>query len=101
MCNHRYTNEVIANLRAMTTVKRLELSDVSSPMLESLSMDEAFLSPQELNTTVTAYKMGYFDYPRRADLTELAKCLELSKGTAHEYLRKGVLKVIRKEFGLP
>lgn len=101
MCNHQYTSEVVANLRAMTTVKRLEVNDISPSMLESLSMDETFLSPQELNTTVTAYKMGYFDYPRKANLAELARSLELSKGTAHEYLRKGVLKIVRREFELP
>lgn len=100
MSDRSYTHEVVANIKAMTTVKRLELGDVSPSLLESLSIDEAFMSPQEFNSTLTAYRMGYFDYPRKADLTALASNLRLSKGTAHEYLRKGVLKIVRKEFAL-
>ena len=100
MCKKSYTREVAANIRAMTTVKRLELSEVSPSILESLVMGEVLLSPQEFNSTLTAYRVGYFDYPRRADLTALACELNLSKGTVHEYLRKGVLKIVRKEFGL-
>ncbi len=98
MSDKSYTHEVVANIKAMTTVKRLELCDVSPSLLESLSIGEVFLSPQEFNSTLTAYRMGYFDYPRKANLTSLANNLRLSKGTTHEYLRKGVLKIVRKEF---
>ncbi len=101
LCRRKYTEQVVANIRAMTRVRKLEVDDVSPSILESLSTDEALLSPQELNTTMTAYKIGYFDYPRRANLTDLARNLELSKGTVHEYLRKGMLKVVRREFGFP
>jgi predicted DNA binding protein len=90
MCRRSDVREVAMNIREMTTVTSLELSDVSQFTLESAVKGETLLSPREFGSTLAAYRMGYFDYPRRADLTELAKQLHLSKGTVHEYLRKGV-----------
>jgi predicted DNA binding protein len=100
MCGRSRVRGAMANISGMATVKRLQLDAVSPSILESLMNGEAIMSQREFSSTLAAYRMGYFDYPKGMDLTEVAVRLELSKATVHEYIRKGVLKILRKEFGL-
>jgi DNA binding protein with HTH domain len=41
----------------------------------------------------TAFALGYFDYPRRAQLKDVAKSLGVSRATAMENLRRGMRKL--------
>ena len=41
----------------------------------------------------TAYALGYYDYPRRAQLKDVAKTLGVSRATAMENLRRGMRKL--------
>ncbi len=41
----------------------------------------------------TAFALGYFDYPRRAQLKDVAKSLGISRATAMENLRRGMRKL--------
>jgi hypothetical protein len=41
----------------------------------------------------TAFALGYYDYPRRAQLTDVAKSLGVSRATAMENLRRGMRKL--------
>jgi HTH DNA binding domain len=41
----------------------------------------------------TAFALGYYDYPRRAQLKDVAKSLGVSRATAMENLRRGVRKL--------
>jgi predicted DNA binding protein len=47
-----------------------------------------------------AYKLGYFDFPRKISLSDLAKILNLSPSTLDEKIRKSVKKVLDKYFNL-
>jgi hypothetical protein len=47
---------------------------------------------QEL-TVGTAFVLGYFDFPRRAQLKDVAKSLGVSRATAMENLRRGMRKL--------
>ncbi|MEM4354042.1 MAG: helix-turn-helix domain-containing protein [Candidatus Caldarchaeum sp.] len=44
----------------------------------------------------TALENGYFDYPRKVDIRELATQLEVSPATVSETLRKSLKKVVRE-----
>ncbi|MGP8072191.1 MAG: helix-turn-helix domain-containing protein [Thermoplasmata archaeon] len=41
----------------------------------------------------TAFALGYYDYPRRAQLKDVAKSLGVSRATAMENLRRGIRKL--------
>ena len=41
----------------------------------------------------TAFALGYYDYPRRAQLKDVAKSLGVSRATAMENLRRGMRKL--------
>jgi predicted DNA binding protein len=47
-----------------------------------------------------AYKLGYFDFPRKTSLSDLAKILNLSPSTLDEKIRKSVKKVLDEYFNL-
>jgi len=44
----------------------------------------------------TAFALGYYDYPRRAQLKDVAKSLGVSRATAMENLRRGIRKLASK-----
>jgi len=46
----------------------------------------------------TAFRIGYFEYPRRASLATLASRLGVSRSTALELLRKGTTKLAAQRF---
>jgi DNA binding protein with HTH domain len=46
----------------------------------------------------TALELGYFDYPRRADLAKVAERLGVGRSTALELLRKATTKVAADRF---
>ena len=56
------------------------------------------LSEQERNSLVEAIKLGYYEYPRRINLEELAKIMKLSKPTLEQYIRKAEKKIMTKYF---
>ncbi len=46
-----------------------------------------------------AINLGYYNWPKKISIQELAKRLKLSKATVAEHLRKAEIKVMNKEFG--
>jgi len=56
------------------------------------------LSDQERNSIIEAIKLGYYEYPRRINLEELAKIMKLSKPTLEEYIRKAEKKIMARIF---
>ncbi|MDD5336986.1 MAG: helix-turn-helix domain-containing protein [Candidatus ainarchaeum sp.] len=52
------------------------------------------LSPAQEKALVLAYQWGYYNYPRKADLKDLAKKLGISVASFQESLRKAENKVI-------
>jgi|ECHnycMinimDraft_1075156.scaffolds.fasta_scaffold00322_1 hypothetical protein len=53
------------------------------------------LTPKQENIIINAYKLGYFDYPKRITLKELAKKVEMSPSATLETLRRAEKKIIK------
>lgn len=51
------------------------------------------LTPRQEMAVGTALVLGYYDYPRRAQLKDVAKSLGVSRATAMENLRRGMRKL--------
>ena len=62
-----------------------------------VDMDSLLTARQEKIIQV-AYKRGYFDYPKRINIREIARIFEISISTISEILRKGEKKIIGKYF---
>ena len=54
------------------------------------------LSAKQKRVLVEAYKSGYFEYPRRANLNDLAKKLGLSKSTCLHHIRLSEQKILKR-----
>lgn len=65
--------------------------------LSSLKDDEMLTNRQEL-IVKTAFKRGYYDFPKRIGVKELADMFEVSTATLSEILRRGQKKIIEKYF---
>lgn len=64
---------------------------------------ESEMTSRQERAVETAFRMGYFDHPRRAGLREVAAALGVSRSTTLELLRRGLTKVLarREAQGLP
>ncbi len=56
--------------------------------------NKTILTSKQDNIIRIAYELGYYDFPRRINLTELAKKLNLSPATVAEILRRGENRII-------
>ncbi|QOJ79184.1 helix-turn-helix domain-containing protein [Infirmifilum lucidum] len=63
-----------------------------------IAVDNIMTSYQRL-ILAEALKRGYYDWPRRTSLSELARLLSISKTTLSEHLRKGERKLIELLLG--
>jgi predicted DNA binding protein len=66
--------------------------------LTSVDMDELMTSRQE-DILQIAFERGYFDYPKRISLRDLAAMFDISISTLSEMLRKGQRKIMEEYFG--
>lgn len=57
---------------------------------------ETELTTRQERAVETAFRMGYFDHPRKAGLAEVAKVLGVSRSTTLELLRRGLTKVLSR-----
>jgi predicted DNA binding protein len=65
--------------------------------LTSVDMDELMTSRQE-DILQIAYERGYFDYPKKISLRDLAAMFDISISTLSEMLRKGQRKIMEEYF---
>ena len=80
----------IANLEGKGCIVEMEkLTTVST---------ESFMSSRQEEVLQVAYERGYFDYPKRVSLRELASLFEVSISTLSEMMRKGQRKVMERYF---
>jgi len=75
-----------------------KLGKVEVLKLKRMSYD-AKLTKKQLTILNIARELGYYDWPRRITLTELAKRVGLSKSTVAEHLRKAESKLVEKFLG--
>jgi predicted DNA binding protein len=65
--------------------------------LTSVDMEELMTSRQE-DILQIAFERGYFDYPKRISLRDLASMFDVSISTLSEMLRKGQRKIMEEYF---
>ncbi len=68
--------------------------------LTSVDADELMTSRQE-DILQIAFERGYFDYPKRISLRDLASMFDISISTLSEMLRKGQRKIMEEYFAEP
>ncbi len=59
---------------------------------------EALLTLRQERILQTAYKRGFFDYPKRVSIRELARVFQISISTISEILRKSEKKIVATYF---
>ncbi len=59
---------------------------------------EAMLTDRQESVISLAYDLGYFEFPKRIKLTQLAGRLGVSKSTLSEILRAGEAKILHAYF---
>lgn len=60
--------------------------------------DREALTDRQLEITMIALERGYFDYPKRISLRDLARMFSISTSTLSEILRKGQRKIVMEYF---
>ena len=72
----------------------------ASPKLVKLSSikDDDMLTGRQERIVKTAYSRGYYDFPKRIGVKELADMFEVSTATLSEILRRGQKKIIEDYF---
>ena len=56
------------------------------------------LTDRQLKIVEVAFKRGYYDYPKRISIRELARIFSVSTATVSEILRRGQRKIIKEHF---
>lgn len=62
---------------------------------EAVTGADAQLTTDQREALVTAYRLGYFQVPRRASLTEVAEPFDISPQALSERLRRGTSTLVR------
>jgi predicted DNA binding protein len=82
-----------------TLLKELEQSYVLAQVLKvSQIQDEVELTARQEHILQIALEKGYFEFPKKITLRELAKTLEISPATLTEILRRGQKRVLQEHF---
>ncbi len=55
------------------------------------------LTPRQAATIEAAFRLGFYDFPRRTNLQEIARILHVSRATALEHLRRAEAKMLGAE----
>jgi hypothetical protein len=81
-------SDAITSLRAEFDSVRLQYlrSESRSGASELVLVDRAQLTDRQREVLTTAYRMGYFDYPREANASEVAESLDIGPSTFMSHL---------------
>jgi predicted DNA binding protein len=78
---------------------RLQEKSVKPELVKITKIDDKeTLTDRQDKITHVAFERGYFDYPKRISLRELARMFEVSPSTLSEILRKGQRKIVLDYF---
>jgi predicted DNA binding protein len=80
-------------LELQRTGTDVELVRVSNTIDDGLK-----LTDRQLKIVEVAFKRGYYDYPKRISIRELARIFGVSTATVSEILRRGQRKIIKEHF---
>lgn len=75
-------------------IRRLVRSSPEGRRRDSVFVDRAKLTARQLEAVETAYRMGYFQRPRRANATEVADALDIDPSTLGEHLAAAQAKLL-------
>jgi predicted DNA binding protein len=89
---------LVTNLESMRTLmdslgrngRASDLSDVSNALYEDI------LTPRQREILLKASELGYFCFPRKMGLSELAEQMSISPATLSEILRSAESKIMRR-----
>lgn len=80
-------------------LKNLEEGGVEADIQSIIELsDESALTHRQEEILQIALEKGYFDYPKKIDIAELARLLGISKPTLSEILRRGQKKILAEHF---
>lgn len=89
------TERVTHGLLRMGSILKVDLRKIGFPELEALLLrPRTGLSARELETLRHAFQTGYFEWPRRVTLKDIADHFKISKSTINECMRKAVKKIL-------
>jgi len=77
-------------------MKRISLTEALRTIERHIVSCElrALLTPTQRRVIETAFKRGYYDWPRRVQLNALSQIIGISKATVSEHLRKSERKIL-------
>ena len=96
--NHRGLSQLLDEIEENIGNITLErVSKFSETEARYLALHEIMskISPKQLEATSHAYDRGYYRYPRKIKLSELARRMGVSKTTCQMHLRKAENKIMR------
>jgi predicted DNA binding protein len=76
------------------TVKRFLRSPAGEAVHDHVVVDRSKLTMRQTEVLATAYEMGYFERPRRANATEIADVLDINPSTFSEHLAAAESKLV-------
>ena len=88
LLRHDDLRSMVAELREISTVRVESIVKLTGP--------PSVLSDRQHETLETALEMGYFEWPRRADIETVADTLDVTHSTALEHLRKAQRKLLTR-----
>ena len=75
-------------------VRRLVRSPAGDTRRDAVFVDRSRLTPRQLEVLRTAYRLGYFERPRKANATEVAEALGIDPSTLTEHMTVALSKVL-------
>lgn len=79
-------------------IKRLIRDPEAGSPTDEVLVDRGKLTDRQFHVLKTAYEMGYFAHPRRANATEIASKLEIDRSTFAEHLSAAHRKLLEDVF---
>ncbi|MEM1600218.1 MAG: helix-turn-helix domain-containing protein [Sulfolobaceae archaeon] len=87
-----YEYQISKTLKEVSEVAKIEHIVIEEFNIASL---RPTLTDSEIRSLIVAMQMGYFDYPKRATASEVAKVLGIKKSTFIYHIRNAQKKLIR------
>lgn len=83
---------LLENIKIESVSPRYNVSIVD---LYKILLAIAELSPKQMETLITAFEKGYFDWPRKMRSDEISRILGFSKATFSQHLRRAEAKILK------
>lgn len=91
--NDKAIEDFVKQMETYFNSKLLKLNSQKEPNVSILTVYPKLTSLQK-QALQSAIQMGYYEYPRKSELKEIAETMRLSYSTYHAHLRKAEKKII-------